>query len=244
MFKFQILTEPAIAAELQQAKSRKQVIGLQPNQPQYRILVVDDRWENRQIVLKLLEPIGFEVKEAANGKEAIEVWQSWQPDLIWMDMRMPVMNGYEASKYIKSHLKGQAVHIIALTASTFEEERVIVLSAGCDDFVRKPFRQEVIFDKIAEYLGVEYIYEEETILLTDDLDPDSEFVFDHNSLTVMPKEWLSQLEKAAGELDDEAIALLLAQIPDEHSALALALQDKVNNFDFDDIVDSLHTLAN
>ena len=241
VFKFQIITEPAIAAELQQAKSSKKVIGLQPNQPQYRILVVDDRWENRQIVLKLLEPIGFEVKEATNGKEAIEVWQSWQPDLIWMDMRMPVMNGYEATKYIKSHLKGQAVHIIALTASTFEEERVIVLSAGCDDFVRKPFRQEVMFEKIAEYLGVEYIYEE-AVLPTDDAD--TEFVFDYNSLTIMPPEWLSELEKAAGELDDEAIALLLAQIPDEHSALAVALQDKVDNFDFDDIVDSIHTLAN
>ena len=245
VFRFGITVESAIAAELQTAqKSSKKVIGLQPNQPQYRILVVDDRWENRQIVSKLLEPIGFAVKEAANGKEAIEVWQSWQPDLIWMDMRMPVMNGYEATKYIKSHLKGQAVYIIALTASTFEEERVIVLSAGCDDFVRKPFRQEVMFDKIAEYLGVEYVYEEEAILPTDSLEPDFELTLDYDSLIVMPLEWRSQLEKAAGELDDEAIALLLAQIPDEYSALALALQEKVNDFDFDDIVNSLQSIAN
>ena len=244
VFKFQISTESAIAAELQNTGSKsKKVIGLKPNQPTYRILVVDDRWENRQIVLKLLEPIGFEVKEAANGREAIDIWQTWQPDLIWMDMRMPVMNGYEATKHIKSHLKGQAVYIIALTASTFEEERVIVLSTGCDDFVRKPFRQETILDKIAEYLGVEYIYEEDAILLTADSSTDSEFVFDDNSFGVMSTTWLSQLETAAGELDEEAISLLITQIPTEHSSLARAIQDKVDDFDFDDIVNSIRATA-
>ncbi|MEL6927798.1 MAG: ATP-binding protein [Cyanobacteria bacterium J06600_6] len=244
VFKFCIVTEPAIAAELQSAsKSPKKVVALQPGQPTYRILVVDDRWENRQIVLKLLEPIGFEVREAVNGKEGIEIWQEWQPDLIWMDMRMPVMNGYEATKYIKSHLKGQAVYIIALTASTFEEERVIVLSAGCDDFVRKPFRQEVMFDKIAEYLGVKYIYEEDAALSADSSNSDSESVLDSNSLKIMSTAWLSELEAAAEELDEEAITLLISQIPNEHAFLAQALQDKVDDFDFDDIVNSIRATA-
>ncbi|HCF29323.1 MAG TPA: hybrid sensor histidine kinase/response regulator, partial [Cyanobacteria bacterium UBA11049] len=76
-----------------------------------------------------------------------------------MDMRMPVMNGYEATQRIKSHVKGQATAILALTASTFEEERAIVLSAGCDDFVRKPFQENVLFEKMTQYLGVRYIYE-------------------------------------------------------------------------------------
>ena len=236
MFSFQIVTESAIAAELQQVQSSRKVIALQPNQPNYRILVVDDRWENRQIVSKLLEPIGFEVKEAVNGREAIKVWQEWQPHLIWMDMRMPVMNGYEATKYIKSHLKGQAVHIIALTASTFEEEKVIVLSAGCDDFVRKPFRQEVIFDKIAEYLEVEYIYEEDQALSAVSLCSNPNLHLDSESLKIMPKDWLTQLEAAAAELDHEAIADLVRQVPDEHSFLAQALQGKLDDFDFDEIV--------
>ena len=80
--KFQIVVEPVIDRELQHQQSIKKVIGLELNQATYRILVVDDRWENRQIVLKLLEPIGFEVKEAVNGSEAIKVWQQWQPHLI------------------------------------------------------------------------------------------------------------------------------------------------------------------
>ena len=105
VFKFNIVAETAREEELQPQQQVKQVVGLEPNQPNYRILVVDDRWENRQIVLKLLEPIGFEVKEASNGKEAIDIWQEWQPHLIWMDMRMPVMNGYEATEYIKSQIK-------------------------------------------------------------------------------------------------------------------------------------------
>ena len=82
-----------------------------------------------------------QTREAENGVEAIAIWEEWQPHLIWMDMRMPVMDGYEATRQIKSHLKGQATVIIALTASALEEEKTIILSSGCDDFVRKPFQQ-------------------------------------------------------------------------------------------------------
>ena len=241
VFKFNIVAQAALKEELATHKRVKQVIGLKPNQPVYRILVVDDRWENRQIVLKLLEPIGFEVKEASNGVEAIEVWQEWQPHLIWMDMRMPVMNGYEATEYIKSQLKGQATYIIALTASTFEEERVIVLSAGCDDFVRKPFRENVLFDKMAQYLGVEYVYAESESQEKEATQ--ANFVFEPAALEVMPSEWLTQLKEAASELDEDLIANLLAQIPDEHTLLAQVLQNKVSNFDFDEIVASLGQTA-
>lgn len=235
VFKFNIVAEPALAEELQPHQSSRKVVGLEPNQPSYRILVVDDRWENRQIVVKLLEPLGVEVKEAVNGKEAIEVWQQWQPHLIWMDMRMPVMNGYEATERIKSHLKGQATFIIALTASTFEEERAIVLSAGWDDFVRKPFREEVLFAKIAEFLGVRYLYSEDSESATTQAHLASDFKLEPTSLQVMPSEWLIQLEQAASDLDDELVMELLAQIPDEHHLLALALENKVNDFDFDEI---------
>ena len=88
------------------------------------------RWENRHLLLKLLHSFGFELKEASNGVEAIEVWENWHPHLIWMDMRMPVMNGYEATQQIKATTKGQATAIIALTASSLEEERAVILSSG------------------------------------------------------------------------------------------------------------------
>lgn len=243
VFRFNIVAESPQIDELESPKSPQKVVALKPNQPSYRILVVDDRWENRQIVTKLLQPVGFEVKQAVNGQEAIAIWQEWQPHLIWMDMRMPVMNGYETTAYIKSHLKGQAVYIIALTASTFEEERAIILSTGCDDFVRKPFREEVLFTKMAEYLGVEYIYEQNNEPEAMSAHLAAEFPLEPAALQVMSGEWLTRLESAAAELDHEAIAQLISQIPDEHTLLAQLLQNKVDDFDFDDIVDLVQQTA-
>ncbi|WRH68519.1 MAG: ATP-binding protein [Planktothrix sp. GU0601_MAG3] len=139
--------------------SRQKILELAPEQPTYQILVVDDKAINCQLLIKLLSPLGFEVKEASNGQEAIAIWEEWQPHLIFMDMRMPVMDGYEATKYIKSTTKGNATAIIALTASVLEEEKAITLSAGCDDFMRKPFKESTIFAVLTKYLGVKYIYE-------------------------------------------------------------------------------------
>ncbi|MCK4724538.1 MAG: response regulator, partial [Anaerolineales bacterium] len=137
-----------------------QVISLAPDQPDYRILVVDDKYVNRSLIVKLLSPLGFEVREAANGQEAIDVWESWDPHLIWMDMRMPVMDGYQATRQIKSTTKGQATVIIALTASALEEDRNIILSEGCDDYLRKPFRENVLFAALEKHLGVRFITQE------------------------------------------------------------------------------------
>jgi signal transduction histidine kinase/CheY-like chemotaxis protein len=238
VFQFNIVVDPPLLEEVETTHNRQRVIGLEANQPSYRILIVDDRQENRQIMFKLLEMIGFEVKEAINGKEAIEIWEQWQPHLIWMDMRMPVMNGYEATKYIKSHLKkGQVTYIIALTASTFESEKANVLAAGCDDFVRKPFQEEIIFDKMAKYLGVCYIYEEtnQPNLINVMLEP--------AILGFMPREWLIQLEQTASEADEEAILELIGQIPDEYHSLQTILKKKVNNFDFDEIVNLVQKIS-
>ncbi|OWY69123.1 hybrid sensor histidine kinase/response regulator [cyanobacterium TDX16] len=222
-----------VSTNIEQNRTRR-VSGLQPNQQKYRILVVDDRWENRQILFRLLQPVGFQVKEATNGQEAIEIWQQWQPHLIWMDMRMPVMNGYDATQQIKSHLQGQATAIIALTASTLEEEKAIVLSAGCDDFVRKPFHEEVIFDKMAQFLGVRYIYEEiysENISEASTVDK-----LTAEALTVMSNEWLTKISEAAALIDEEQIARLVSQIPAEYQALAQSIQKEVKEFNFDRIM--------
>lgn len=232
IFRFNIQAQLSEVNKIQVEKPTHRIIGLEPNQPEYRILVVDDRWENRQLLLKLLEPVGFAVQEASNGQEALEIWQQWQPHLIWMDMRMPILNGYEATKKIKSHLQGQATAILALTASTLEEEKAVVLSAGCDDFVRKPFEEEVIFEKIAQYLGVRYLYEETA--------NDSEFV-EVNKLTatdlrIMSNQWLRELAEAAALIDTQLIAQLLSHIPEQAQDLAKSIQKEVDNFDFERIM--------
>ncbi|HEY9781428.1 MAG TPA: ATP-binding protein [Leptolyngbyaceae cyanobacterium] len=232
-FKFDIQVTLADAAQIQTQQQTHRVKSLEPGQPEYRILVVDDRPANRLLLTKLLTPIGFQVREAENGLNAIAIWESWEPHLIWMDMRMPVMNGYEATRRIKSHVKGQATAILALTASTCESERAIVLSAGCDDFVRKPFQEDVLFEKMAQYLGVRYIYEHKDKF---ESRTTKAFILEPSCLQAMPNEWVEKLHLAAAQLDAETIAALVAQIPAENHPLAQALLDKVQDFDFDQIM--------
>ena len=90
---------------------------IEEGQSSFRLLIVDDKVVNRQLMVKFLEPYGFELREAVNGKEAVDVWDEWEPHLIWMDMRMPIMDGYAATRSIKSTTRGQATVIVALTAS-------------------------------------------------------------------------------------------------------------------------------
>ena len=220
------------------------VLELAPDQPIYKILAVDDKSVNRQLLLKLLSPLGFEIKEASNGKEAIAIWDEWEPNLIFMDMRMPVMDGYEATKYIKSTTKGNATVVIALTASVLEEEKAIVLSAGCDDFLRKPFKEQVIFEALAKHLGVQYIYEKLA---------DENLVNDGSTLVILPTdladlavlrlmsdEWRSQLSEAAIEGDSNRVMALIQAIPEKESTVIKILETFARQFEFDEIVELLN----
>jgi|GEM_PF-1709276 len=127
---------------------------------QCRILVVDDKQTNREILTLLLEPVGIAVKEAINGKEALDIFHSWQPHMVLMDIRMPVMDGVEATKRIKSSDRGDNTVVIVVSASAMEEQRVEVMASGADAFIKKPFHEAEIFDAIETHLGVEFIYEQ------------------------------------------------------------------------------------
>ncbi len=235
-FIFDIKIVVAEGRERKNQSLNRRVIALEPNQPRYRILIVDDRDDSRQLLIQLLKPLGFELREARNGREAVELWSSWSPHLIWMDLRMPVMDGYEATKQIKEHLKGQSTAIIALTASAFDKERAVILSAGCDDFVRKPFQEEAIFEMMTRHLGIRFIYEDQN----QSLPPQPEMLQEEltsEALSVMPAQWLVQLHQAAALAKAKPIFQLLEQIPESHAALANTLTDLVNNFRFDKLMD-------
>jgi CheY-like chemotaxis protein len=218
----------------------KQIIGLAPNQPEFRILVVEDRWESRHLLVKLLESVGFQIREAENGAEAIAIWEEWQPHLIWMDIRMPVMDGYEATRQIKTALTGQATVIIALTASALEEEKTLILSAGCDDFVRKPFRASLIFDKLADYLGVIYLYESKNYNYDDiDQKPIDLNVLENNlqvSLPERPHSWTAQLYQAAMLADNDLMFELIKDIPSSNIVLSQTLISLMGNFCYNQIM--------
>ena len=229
VFQLQIKVVSGVAARTHQPILRR-VIGLESSQTEYRILVVDDSRLNRTIMSQLLESVGFKVEEAVNGKDAVDKWFSWQPHMIWMDLKMPVMNGYEATELIKSYSQTLYTPIVALSASTLEEERSLLNAVGCDDFVGKPFSENVIFDKIAQHLGIRYVYESVSSS-TDN------FCLTADTLRIMPDEWLGQVERAATVLDGHLLTQLLQEIPLEHSNLKNALKQQIDNFEFDRILD-------
>ncbi|MBN3889296.1 MAG: response regulator [Nostoc sp. JL31] len=305
---------------------KSQIRALAFSEKVYRILVVDDSKESRILLVKILTSLGFEVNEATDGSEAIANWESWQPHLIFMDMRMPVMDGYEATRIIKAReighgttntsrrfpkLKqlvssasqylaeeltgsgeGEALKvvrqesstpettgviendpsgtstlrsrmpttlappynfsrtmpdssntntiIIALTASAFEEERQKILSIGCDDFIRKPFKQEVLLEKLSKHLGLKYTNQVETTNTVVVNQATQIFVsvaelLGH--LSQMSPEWLQQLHYAAASCSDELILELLKQIPSDNAQVFQVLRDLANNYQFEKIME-------
>ena len=236
VFRFEITVERVAAEEIGQAEpSRGQVIGLEPGQPNWRILIVEDQLENRLLLKKLLEQVGFEVHEAVNGQEAIQVFEAWQPHFIWMDRRMPVMDGLTATRRIKAMERGKETIIVTLTASVFKEQRDEVLESGSDDFLRKPFREAEIFDMMAKHLKARYVYTEEERTTTAEATrmdlPSSE------AMAALPPERLAVLAKAAEEIDLKAAEQIISRIGASNKALAESLANLVKDFRFDTLQD-------
>ncbi|BAY14989.1 multi-sensor hybrid histidine kinase [Anabaenopsis circularis NIES-21] len=245
IFTFQIDIGFASTSQEPVRQIQRRVLGLAPEQTEYRILVVDDVLENRLVLVKLLQIKGFAVREAANGQEAITLWQVWQPHLIFMDMRMPVMDGYAATKVIKTRNEAAVfshVHpiIIAITAHAFEEQRQAIISAGCDDLINKPFREEEIFTKIRKYLDVKYIYQEENQQIINTIQPNYQPQIIHEDLlswlSQMPDKWLANLHNAAAQCSDDLILELMSDIPIKNIIFQQYLTDLAHNFQFEKIM--------
>ncbi|MCP2727548.1 PAS domain S-box protein [Limnofasciculus baicalensis] len=238
IFRFNILVDLAKAEDIETKVSQERVIGLEANQPKYRILIVEDILENRQLLLKMLSHLDFEICEAVNGEEAVSLSESWQPHLILMDICMPVMDGYEATKQIKQFPNSRNTAIIALTASAFEEQRQAILDAGCDDFIRKPFREEILLKKISHYLGVRYVYknENQANLIPKSLES---LRLTKKDFSGMSDSWIKELYQAAIAMDDQLASELIRQIPEREIALAKILTNLIDNFRLDVIVDCI-----
>ncbi|MEM9273591.1 MAG: DUF3365 domain-containing protein [Cyanobacteria bacterium P01_F01_bin.143] len=242
IFSFGIISELGHKPQMNRQIPRE-IEFIAPNQSNYRILAVDDIWQSRLLIVRLLTQVGFEVKEAENGQQALELSQQWQPHLILMDMRMPIMDGYESTKQIRA-LEAKAVKpiqstkIIALTASAFESKCAATLKAGCDDYLRKPFKENELFAKIQKHLGVKYCYKQDSArdISSNCAGTNKLRSLNSDSLKVMSDSWLQEFKQAAAELDESRLGYLIEKIPEEHNNLTQSLTNLVDNFQFERIV--------
>jgi signal transduction histidine kinase/CheY-like chemotaxis protein len=242
----------------------RRIVSLLPDQPTYRILVVDDHPENRQLMLRLLGSVGFDTRAVSNGMEAIAQWCTWCPHLIWMDEQMPVMNGFDAIKQIRNlellrdqhkmddqsaqemlrglHIPSASAFspltktvIIALTASVFEQTRLKAEQAGCDGFMLKPFQEKMLFEQMAEFLGVQYRYD---LPVKNNENYDTGSISNPISspvelyLSQQPEQWLRTLHEAALKLDGETITALVKDTENQCLPLAVLLNSLINNLEF------------
>ncbi len=230
--------------------SVKRVIGIAPDQPSYRILVVDDVSENCQLLAELLLSVGFAVKQANNGQDAVQIWQDWQPHLIWMDLRMPEMDGVEAARLIREGGPQQDFDgiqeprypiIIALTATAAREKKEAILASGFDAYAVKPFNEADIWQLIMTHLGVKFLYEElpPTVSGVNPQDISESGPLIEERLMGMPADWLSEMWEACSDLKGKRVRKLILEIPSGQAELARHLRELADHYQFEQILELL-----
>jgi signal transduction histidine kinase/CheY-like chemotaxis protein len=226
VFYFEIPVTLLPSGEIPVEPSNGRVMGLEEGQPHYRILIAEDHPENRLLLRTLLEPLGFDLREAINGKEAVAACQEWRPDLVFMDIRMPVMDGLEATRRIKATASGAGTIIVALTAHALEEERREILAAGCDDFIRKPYKESEIFAALTKNIGARFVYKAEPEA------PTALTRVDATALAEVPQELLSGLEQSLVRIDTDTVNSTIGAIRAHAPAVADALADEARDLQF------------
>ncbi|MEO1295440.1 MAG: ATP-binding protein, partial [Cyanobacteria bacterium J06636_16] len=236
-FRFSIQAEAAQTSLEGASLDVPNVIGLAPDQPSYRLLVVEDQADSRRFMTTLVSTVGFQVYEACNGLEGVQRFSECKPHAVLMDIRMPVMDGYEAVRRIRSLPQGREVPILAVTGSVFNDERAAILATGCNDMVIKPVQPEVLFAKLADHLGVRYVYHSPSSAAPSGLTEVSSQALQKADLQVMSSDWITQLHLAAVECRDNRIYELIEQVPTQFAHLSNSLKDLTDDFQFDTLIE-------
>jgi CheY-like chemotaxis protein len=218
--------------EVHEAAITKRITGIENPQKAYRVLVVDDKEMNRQLLTNFLRLAGFETNEAVDGTDAIAKFEQWEPHLILMDIRMPGMDGYEATRQIRSTEKGKQTPVIAVTAGTFEDEKKEAFALEIQGYIRKPFRENELFETIGNVLGIKYIYEEETTpdALSGYLSNDG---IVEKDISKLPDELILQMKDAADRADFILLRILIDWIADKNLSLSKHLASRSDNYDYE-----------
>jgi len=233
------LTVPVVEVELptvvQEYIPATRIASIGNNNREYRILLVDDDPSNRDVLARMLTPIGFSVRQASDGKEAIAASANWQPHLILMDIRMPDVDGITAIQAIRATSTGSTVPIIGVSASVFEADRTAVINSGADDFVAKPVQEADLLEKIGRCLKIVYRYESSASDATASLSEMPALTRKH--LADMPDTLLAEMRAAVEGGYMERLAELAKGAAEHSPTVSRQLLELVRRYDFE-------TLAN
>jgi CheY-like chemotaxis protein/anti-sigma regulatory factor (Ser/Thr protein kinase) len=237
LFRVDIPLIEADTAEVIQlcGENHGEVIGVVPGEPSYRILIAEDQQDNQILLTRLMTDLGLEVKVAENGEDCVALFKRWKPDLIWMDRRMPVMDGVKATRQIRKLPGGEKVKIVAVTASAFREQQAELLMEGMDDFVGKPYRFDEIYASLERQLGLKLIYNNES--------PEHErpvLTLESEMLDDVSDELLATLKEALETLNAEHIRETIHRIGEKDHALERVLMRLADNYDYPTILNALN----
>lgn len=241
LFLIDLPLELGLEADIKRLRDEapSKVVALAPGQPRYRILIAEDQRDNQLLLTRLMAGLGLETKIANDGAECVALFETWQPDLIWMDRRMPIMDGIEATRRIRSLPGGDRVKIVAVTASVFKEQEPELRAAGIDEYVRKPYRFHEIYDSLGHQLGLKFVYQTDTT-------PPAEHqaqVLSAGQLSALAPGLREDLRVALESLDRVRIDAAIARIHDTDPELADTLWQLVDEFNYPHVLDVIQTVA-
>ena len=231
-FRFDVrVGQPDETAPGEQNAPAHRVLHLLPGLPACRVLVTDDSQENRYVLQYLLASVGFEIRTAKDGAEAVALCKEWAPHLLLLDLRMPVMDGYEAARQIRA-AHGSAVKIIALSACVFAEDQQQALAAGADAFLSKPFLQEELLELIKQLIGVDYVNDDSKAGAVEPPASGKPEVPTADEILRLPTGLVASLREATILADYDQMLELADQVAIRDGDLGRRLRQLVERFDY------------
>ena len=213
------------------------VTGIRSGEDRNRVLIVDDNEDNRQVLVQMLRRVGFETDEAGDGAAAVEKFAAWRPHLVLMDMRMPVMDGFEATRRIKAMEGGKGPPVIALTASVFDGDRKEILATHVDAHIGKPFRENELFGAIHTVLGIEFIYAEDEPAQA--ATPQSVAGPAPEAIAALPPDLVAGLRQAVRAADFDAMLASIDAIAGHDGKTAAILRNLARIYNYDTLLQVL-----
>ncbi len=235
-FRFEIPVREGTEEQVRPKEVKRRILRLKPGQGEIRVLVADDRDTNRRLLSQLLGPVGFDTREAGDGEEALRAIREWKPRVVLMDMTMPVMDGYEATRIIKATPELKDTTVIAVTASAFEEDRQRIFAAGADGYLSKPFKEEELFENIRRLTGTEFLYDETGAIESTQCETGDSGEM-RRVVAALAPELVSRMRDAVESADTDLLNELVSRVAPDHPALARHLREMAARYEYDTLIE-------